>query len=143
MKLHYLFGLTALFFYASANACSCMDQHLPMAETFAKTDFIFSGKVIKKSRKWFSDYAVVEFQLNEVFKGEANKRAFIKTGVSDGGCGFPFKKGEAYLVFAYAFSPIENSTVPEYSTSICSLTKKLKLAEADLKALQEIKSTAP
>ncbi|RYG05452.1 MAG: hypothetical protein EOO07_30085 [Chitinophagaceae bacterium] len=115
-----------------------------MQEIINSTDLIFAGKVIDKSRElWIGDNYDVEFQLSEIYKGQSESKAFIKTGARKGQCGFPFVVGESYLVFAYRQpeSEKENSTTSSqiYTTSICSLTKTLQDAQADLRNPHNIK----
>ncbi len=129
-----------------ANACSCVDQKLPMSETLAQNDFVFTGKVIKKSKEQLvgSIFYDVEFQLTETYKGKLGAHAVVKTGKDSAMCGFPFEEGESYLVFAYKLTDEEQSSKPQmqYGTGLCSKTKAIKYAEADLQELNKIKRAA-
>ena len=109
-----------------------------MHEIINNTDLIFAGKVVDKSRElWIGENYVVEFQLSEIYKGESGSRTIIKTGARKGHCGFPFVVGESYLVFAYRLPESEKQKSTDlsqiYTTSICSLTKTLQDAQADLR----------
>lgn len=147
MKIYFYFSCVFLCLSSFANACSCVDQKIPLNETLAKTDVVFTGKVVKKSKeKWIgNNFYDVEFQLIENYKGKRESNLIVKTSMDDGTCGFPFEEGETYLVFAYKYSADdkENSGAkPQYATGICSRTKAIKFADADLKELNEIKKSA-
>lgn len=151
MNIRLYIGILFLCFSPMAIACSCMDQKMPMIETLARNDLVFTGKVLKKSKeKWLnSEFYRVEFLLAENYKGVTGNHVSIKTGTDTAMCGFPFEEGESYVVFAYKFPEAEkdrSSAVPEsniqYGTGLCSKTKAIKYAAADLDELNNIKSKA-
>ena len=71
--------------------------------------------------------ATVTLQASEVWKGPRQQTVTITTEAdSSMGCGFPFEEGREYLVYATGEDP---------SVSLCSETKPLSEADADLGAL--------
>jgi len=58
--------------------------------------------VIRKMRDSYSyDIYVVEFSLEKIYRGlTPNKNITLKTARHSGLCGFPFEKGEKYLLFS-------------------------------------------
>lgn len=129
-----------------ANACSCIDQKLPMSEILAKNDAVFTGKAIKKSSEKLigSQFDVVEFRIAENYKSASAKSVLVKTANQSAACGFPFEEGETYLVFAYTFPDEKKSSDAkvQYGTGLCSKTKAIKYAETDLQELNKLKNAA-
>lgn len=148
MKIYCYFSCVFLCLSSFANACSCVDQKIPLSEILANTDLVFTGKVIKKSKEKFiaSEFYDVEFVLSENYKGKLGKHVIVKTGTDSAMCGFPFEEGESYLVFAYKLSTTEDkkfaAAQPQFATSLCSRTNTVKFATADLQELDKIKNAA-
>jgi hypothetical protein len=132
-----------------AFACSC--AALPgtpqerAREALSGSTAVFSGEVVE-FEKPPPDTAMVEgtmltvmgdagreatvtLQASEVWKGPRQQTVTITTEAdSSMGCGYPFEEGQEYLVYA---------TGKEPSVSLCSETKPLSEADADLEALGE------
>ena len=130
-----------------AFACSCAP--LPgtpqerAREALSGSTAVFSGEVVE-FEKPPPDTAMVEgtmltvmgdagreatvtLQASEVWKGPRQQTVTITTEAdSSVGCGYPFEEGQEYLVYA---------TGKEPSVSLCSETKPLSEADADLEAL--------
>ncbi len=71
--------------------------------------------------------ATVTLKVSEVWKGPRQQTIEITTEADSGvGCGYPFEEGREYLVYAAGKEP---------SVSLCSETKLLSGANADLEAL--------
>jgi len=107
----------------------------------------------------------VTFEVTEVFKGSAAKTLVLMTDVyKGGGCGFPFRIGESYLIFAArpgSYLDDEKTTMPrskwtpkmiaeeaadkynlrlpKLSTSLCSGTMHMKWAQDRIKELRTYK----
>ncbi len=71
---------------------------------------------------------VVRFQVGEVLSGVApgQKEIEILTGMGSGDCGYPFRTGSEYVVYAY-----QNSE-GRLETGICSRTRPLAQASEDI-----------
>lgn len=89
---------------------------------------IFMGRVtgIKKEKAGESSRSVyrvrVTFEVESYWKGVADREAVVYTSPpSNGSCGYRFRKGQRYIVFA---EELENRLV----TSICSLTAESRYA---------------
>ncbi|HQU86535.1 MAG TPA: hypothetical protein PKY59_25615 [Pyrinomonadaceae bacterium] len=107
-----IFSLVLIFMsgsFTQAWACSCLEQR-PVCESFGDAKAVFVGEVIEgKSAERMSDimkegYVRSPFilKVKEAFLGtQIDKEIAINTGSGFGDCGFPFQKGETYLVYAY------------------------------------------
>lgn len=94
---------------------------------------IFIGGVLQRKKlrmkdvDWY-EYRVT-FKVDRYWKGEDRLAIVVFTGTGVGGdCGFPFKKGEYYVVFASVLKG-------RFHTSICTLTMEAKYAANIVKGL--------
>jgi len=104
-------------------------------EDFENFDAVFSGKVTdidipSKFRPSTADPKKVEFDVEKSWKGVDKKTVIVETARAGPSCGFDFKKGESYLVYAYY-------THNKWHTNICSRTRLISDADEDLKELGE------
>ena len=131
-----------LFGVPEARACSCMGPN-PVCSAYAKTDVLFVGKVLEivepdppidqsTPRELFQS-RLVRLSVNESFRGDASNMVSVLTGRGGGDCGYPFKVGETYLVYA---SKVNGSL----QTGICSRTRPLDQAVEDLEFLHSLSS---
>lgn len=121
-----------------AHACSCAgpagSPQRVAEQALSGSSAVFSGEVVDID--WpllpVSSAApeTVTFRVSEVWKGPERRTLEVKTAVSDVSCGYPFDAGESYLVYAY-----DDGTGDVASASLCSSTKALSDAGADLEAL--------
>lgn len=107
-------------------ACSCIIPGTP-AEEMEKSDAVFSGEVIKIEDSYNYGYDVT-LQVLETWKGTEGSLIKVHTGMGGGDCGFGFKEGEEYLVYA-------SLTDGELQVYSCSLTGILD--ESDTESLGE------
>ena len=122
-----------------ANACSCGGPAgtpgQVAKQSLSGSSAVFSGEVVDID--WpllpISSAApeTVTFRVSEVWKGPERRTLEVKTAVSDVSCGYPFDSGESYLVYAHD----EGDGGAQASASLCSSTKPLADAGADLAAL--------
>ncbi|KRG11142.1 hypothetical protein ACA30_09010 [Virgibacillus soli] len=119
-----------------AQACSCAE--LPgVEEEFERSTAVFSGKVIDIREKTNSagfNYKSILFQVIQTWKGVNETQVIITTGLGGGDCGFAFKEGQEYLVYAYESDMYVEKAL---STVICDRTNELRLLEEDLASLDE------
>ncbi|MBK8698589.1 MAG: hypothetical protein IPN29_03245 [Saprospiraceae bacterium] len=172
LKIIILFTFT-LFIHLpqSLNACSCSTR-LTVKEAFESTDVILLGKVLSISLAYHEYYTAdfttdehgnytetgdsvlvsevlnaVEIQVSKKIKNSyVLERITILTAVSDAACGFTFRVGEEYVIYAYAKSPQVNlfdstSRLPLanwpgrfFTTDIC--TRTTSYLENELKAIE-------
>jgi hypothetical protein len=115
----------------SALACSCM-QSGPPCQAYFTSDAVFVGTVQGISIKKVPEPAIdrdidrkfVRFAIDGMTRGVQGPQVELWTGMGGGDCGFDFKQGERYVVYA--------SRHPDgaLSTGICSRTRKASDAEA-------------
>jgi len=120
---------------ASVFACSCMNPG-PPCEATSKSAAVFVGTVVaSKNAKTTGQYDFnsreVKFSVEESFKGLGSTEALVFTGWGGGDCGYPFRTGQQYLVYAY-----KDEKDGRLGTSICSRTRQLSEAKEDLAYLR-------
>lgn len=180
--LLFLLTLSALIHITqtAALACSC-GKELPIKETFEGTDAVFTGEVIEISQATQANFGlpagesdwklcknevlVVMFQVNEWLKGGQQPTCQVITNPDTTACGFPFKVGERYLVYAGNWRKVAgdpdiaaaiqremaripkslkqeeelfNESLPEFVTGVCTRTTGLASfdAQEDLKIIR-------
>ena len=102
-------------------ACSCAPS---TKKQDAKTaDVIFTGRVQKitgidyDNGSLGDDNAKVRFRVGKVYKGHPQRITRVYTNESEAACGYAFKEGKRYTVFA-------NWHNDKKKTSLCSGTKQ-------------------
>jgi hypothetical protein len=126
-----VYALLAMAVSSSAWACSCAPPP-PPKQSLAKSAAVFAGKVTAVKRDGFQ--VRVTFEISKTWKGTKGKTVEVTTASSGAACGYAFKKGSSYLVYCYA-PKVEGKKATMLSTNICSRTKTLASAKADLKDL--------
>ena len=111
----------------SADACTCISSG-PACQAFWTTDVVFDGTVLKidsiSRDETFSDrtFQVTEFvvtlQVRQNWKGVEGETVQVTTSGSGASCGFDFKMGSRYLVFASSGGSDSRPRV-----SLCSFTR--------------------
>ena len=122
-----------------AYACSCASpagsspKELARRE-FSGSDAVFAGEVtdIDKPRLITSslDPMTVTFRVSEAWKGTERGTVNVETAIEEASCGYPFNEGESYLVYAS-----KGTSSGGLEVALCSSTKPLSEADADLAAL--------
>lgn len=112
-----------LFQLPMAFACKCVIPGPELKTEINKTEIIFLGQCIGSEfitgEESNSDrgYTVrYFFKVEQKFKGISTKNITVETGMGLGDCGFEFRPGFLYLIYAH----IDNSIVHTY---ICTRTK--------------------
>ncbi len=125
----------------SAFACSCFAR-ASVCNAFGGAKAVFVGKVIEgNSVERMSDMfkagtkdLTFTFKVSRGFIGaKADETIEVHTGFGFGDCGFPFEKGEEYIVYAY-----ENDKTKVISTGTCTRTTHISRAEEEISGLQTI-----
>ncbi len=119
-----------------ASACSCAmlpgSQKEIVDGALADSEAVFSGEVVKIDRPSpFKSSAALEtdtFRVSEVWKGPEQRTLEVHTALIGASCGYPFKEGQEYLVYAYTGKQ-------GLQTDLCSQNKPLSKADADLALL--------
>jgi hypothetical protein len=141
MKLSYCVSVLCLLLFTTSEylACSCdiladfgKSEQQIVKEDHENAKAVFSGKVTKIILSYAPDSqkpisAEVHFRVITSWKGITTQEAIVHTTQVCCLCGFPFKIGKQYLVYAYGDKDL--------STDICTRTKFLRSATEDLKFL--------
>ena len=96
-------GVVFLLSPRCASACQCS---MPVEKpTLAESSAVFSGEVVKIDQpspfKSGADLETDTFRVYEVWKGPQRRTLEVHTALMGASCGYPFKEGQEYLVYAY------------------------------------------
>ena len=144
--------------FTDALSCTCTGAYQAhtmreVAEWYANrpdTELIFEGTVVSQtihrgsvgapatamSMTRSEKYRNVEFTTNRVFRGAVGKNITVLTGFGGGDCGYDFRTGRSYLVYA------SSGRQGDWFTSICSGTAALEDAGAAMRFLAGEKPTS-
>jgi len=111
LAVPFLTNTAYLFAPITAHACSCAESE-SFEEALANADAVFSGEVTEIQNE------DVSFDTGLVWKGPLFEEYIVTTAEDESTCGYPFKVGEWYLVYAFEVDGV-------YSTNICSRTSLL------------------
>lgn len=117
----------------AADACSCIGPR-PACATVWEADTVFSGTVLNINSRNFRK--IVTFRVDRLWRTSATTaldRVQVETGIGGGDCGFPFRAGRQYLVYAS-----RGRGEHPLSTGICSNTRELAAAAEDLAFLRSL-----
>lgn len=121
------------------NACSCLGPE-PPCQAFGSASAVFSGRVAEITLFTGNDkpgrnyqQKLVRFVVSQSYRGISGTSAETVTGSGGGDCGYPFKVGESYLVYAS-----QNPRDKKLYAGICSRTRPLSEAGEDLRYLQSL-----
>jgi 5-hydroxyisourate hydrolase-like protein (transthyretin family) len=128
-------------FATQAVACSCAGPQRP-CEAYGDASTVFVGTVtfstttkIKEAGFEFTK-RLVRLHVDRPLRNIEASEVEILTGLGDADCGYGFRLGGQYLVYAYGD---DKKTL---STNICTRTRPLSEATADLEYIRGL-STAP
>lgn len=129
----------------TVNACSCAGNR-PPCESYGTAAAVFAGTVIaervneqpKRPKPDEVDWVprAVKFSVEQAFSGVTTTEIEVFTGLGGGDCGFGFKVGQRYLVYAHQYQN-------KLTTSICSRTRLFSQATEDLAFLGTLSSARP
>ncbi|MXW54591.1 MAG: hypothetical protein F4X44_08195 [Gammaproteobacteria bacterium] len=123
--------------------CSCVEETLEI--DFKDADLVFAGTVLHRCEPegngevLTTDLIEVEFKLDKSWKGETGDNMTVSTEQTSASCGYPFKFGDRYVVFASAIKTQseENGETREYWYSgLCASNEKLDYS-SEVEALLE------
>lgn len=130
----------------TANACSCGGGGAP-CESFGTASAVFAGTVIgvrenprpkvidRNETDWLPRF-VYKFSVQQAYSGVTGTEVEVHTGSGGGDCGFQFKIGQRYLVYAQLYKE-------RLLTGICSRTRAFSQATEDLAFLGTLSSAGP
>lgn len=141
----FLFLMVALLhcFNSEASACTCGGGNGAPCEEFWRVDAVFTGRVTGSSQitvgegEFKSTQRVVRLTVEQRFRGDVeNVETEVITGWGGGDCGYEFKMGGRYIVYAY-----RDEKDHKLYTSICSRTRTLAEAADDLAFIRGLATT--
>ena len=122
----------------NAFACSCLSLG-PAMTSFFSSDTIFSGRVLdiknpeaQNGIMSSADPVQVTFDVFKSYKGLRGNNVVVTTTLSDDSCGYDFKNGQEYLVYA------NKSSGDNLSVSLCSRTALLSGTRNDIRAFNAL-----
>ncbi len=118
-----------------AYACSCAGSR-DAVRALADSEAVFSGEVVEVAEgpptKMMGISGVrtsrVTLRASEVWKGPQRETLEVSTLRDGMSCGYPFKEGQEYLVYAYTGKQ-------GLEVDLCNGTQRLTEAQADLEVL--------
>ena len=143
MKKYFVTFIFVFFFPLSASeivACDCIRLEDPNLQVlvnyyYKRASVVFSGKVVKIDRKPNNNFVKVAFNVEKSWKRVLENEVIVTTTNSDEDCGYSFKVGEKYLVYAYV-----DKNINELATTICTRTSLLN-SNKDVQALNKIEKS--
>src|SRR5262249_2372653 len=140
--------LALLSFSETAFACACTRPLLP-CEAYWQVEAVFigtakdlswiefeeklEGLVLKRRRPVFS------FSVDKAFRGVNGEQVAVMTEIGGGDCGYDFKIGERYLIYAYR----DQRKKEMLSTSVCARTRPVRDADEDLEYIRGVSKASP
>lgn len=128
----------------TVDACSCGGSGTP-CESYGSAAAVFVGTVVgvrdneppkpadRREVHWFP--RAFKFSVEQSYLGVAGTEVEVSTGQGGGDCGYEFKIGQRYLVYAYRYDD-------QLSASICTRTRPFSSANEDLAFLGTLSSAA-
>jgi len=122
-------------------ACSCIEKS-SVCNAFGDAKAVFIGKVVEGSSvERMSDMLntgtrdlTFTFKVSRGFIGvKSDQTVEVHTGFGFGDCGFPFRKGEEYIVYAY-----QSGDNQGLSTGVCTRTTHISRADEDISELETL-----
>ena len=118
-------------------ACSCFGDNNSKKE-LRQCDAVFTGRPLRHRIVTVDDVRYgddarrrmreLTFEVDGVWKGALSRRATVLTAMTSAECGYNFDLRVPYVVYA-------RQSQGRLHTTSCDLTKPLRAAQADLKAL--------
>lgn len=131
----FLFGGTA------AEACSCALTG-PPCQSYFRVDAVFIGTVKTITELEAPPdprpytHRLVTFTVERALRGVEGISIAVTTGMGGGDCGYGFKTGERYLVYAY------KAQDGQLRTGICSRTRPIAEATEDLQFVEGLRTAS-
>lgn len=120
-----------------AEACSCAPPQGTARDSLAARDAVFSGRVVglRLPRRGPDGHReegtlIASFEVERSWKGRFGQGVEVRTAISSAACGFPFRLGQRYLVFASGHPKL-------LGTNLCARTAALVESEQALRELGE------
>jgi hypothetical protein len=141
-RLRFIVFVVLLVAPSTIRACSCARGGVGCGLALNPGDILFLGEVNSKdeiresngSRDGGVTSYAFHITVTEYFEGvdQLDREVVVSTGLGNGDCGYPFRVGMAYLVYA-------SNNNGKLSTSICSGTSPEVMVSATLKELRALR----
>lgn len=141
-------GLLMILAVGSAYGCSCAGGASP-CQDYGRSSAVFIGTPIavrtvepkpgrgpESAEYWLR--RIFKFSIEQSFLGVQPGELEIGTGMGGGDCGYDFKLGQRYVVYAY-----KNEKSNQLATGICSRTAPYEKADEDIQFLHTLSSHSP
>jgi 5-hydroxyisourate hydrolase-like protein (transthyretin family) len=132
-----------LVFSANVLACSCQFGGSAPCQEFWRVNVVFSGTVVSSGKinvdhgGYKSDMRLVHLTVDQPIRGMQSAEVDVITGWGGGDCGYGFKLGQRYLVYAY-----RNEKDNRLSTSICTRTRLVTEADDDFAFIRALPTSS-
>ena len=145
MKIRFLFAvISAAFLLCFAmdkvEACSCGLNPNPPCRAYSNAGTIFDGIALRvdkiKSETEMNIPRRVEFKVVNSYKGSTGKIIFVYTGAGASDCGYDFKPGRRYLVYASTYQG-------RFVSFKCGRNREIKFANEDIDFLRSLPTLPP
>ncbi len=110
-----------------ADACSCPPPPAP-DKALEVTHAVFMGKATKVAVA--GGVRTTTFKIARTWKGTTGQTIVVKTAEHGATCGYIFKEGESYLVYAN-----HDAKKKQFWTNICTRTRTKAAAAGDIKVI--------
>ncbi len=107
-------------------ACDCNLPDVP--DAVEDSQLVFSGKVTEVDE--FSGGMSAHFHVDRIWKGSIAGTLAVSTTGSQASCGFPFRRGARYIVYAHDSLPQCEFPYRHVSTTSCTRTEEFNEDEA-------------
>ncbi len=127
----------------AAEACMCMpfpdDFEKAVATAYARADVVFLGDALAMRNTFLGSLQQreVTFSVRDLWKGSTADTTLVRTNIGEIACGYNFKEGNSYLVFAYWDQQLQLLT-----TSFCDLTRTEAEAKSAIGVLDRLTKRA-
>ena len=141
MKLLVSLAFLLMVLSTDVNACSCAAGGQPCHD-YWKAAAVFTGTVIysstiaSKRGEYDVPQRIIRFNIDQRFRGVKGKEVEVRTGLGESDCGYNFRLGGQYLVYAYG-------EADKLATGICSRTRPISEATDDLAYFQGLPTAEP
>jgi protocatechuate 3,4-dioxygenase beta subunit len=128
-------------FATQAMACQCAGELRP-CEAYGKASAVFVGTVTFstsiKVKEYGSEFTnrLVRLHVDRAIRNVDASDVEVMTGWGEADCGFGFRLGGQYMVYAHGEKG-------KLSTSVCTRTRPISEATADLEYIQGLSKVAP
>jgi 5-hydroxyisourate hydrolase-like protein (transthyretin family) len=127
-----------------ARACSCAFGGGAVCQEYWRTDVVFVGAVVGESKftveegSYKHTMRLVRLSVEQPLRGIEASEVEVATGWGGGDCGYQFKRGERYVVYAD-----RGEKDGRLYTGICTRTRTLAEGEEDLAFVRGLGAAEP